>query len=77
MHFGPEQDTYVFFRYRDNEKVMVALNKNARPVTLDTARFGEMLDGTAAGTDVITGHIFNLERSVTLPARTAIILELK
>lgn len=77
MHFGPEQDTYVFFRYRDNKKVMVALNKNARPVTLDTARFGEMLDGTAAGTDVITGHIFNLERSVTLPARTAIILELK
>ncbi|QBE67356.1 alpha-amlyase [Pseudoduganella lutea] len=81
MHFGPEQDTYVFFRYGGNAqgggKVMVALNKNRTPVTLDTARFGEMLDGVHAGTDVLTGQTFHLERGITLPARTAIILELK
>jgi glycosidase len=81
MHFGPQDDTYVFFRYQDEgrgtRKVMVALNKNPRPVTLETVRFREMLDGVASGTDVITGQTFSFERGVTLPARTAIILELK
>jgi glycosidase len=77
MHFGPQQDTYVFFRHHGTEKVMVALNKNRQAVTLDVARFREMLEGVAAGTDVITGRTFDLERSIVLPARTAIILELK
>ncbi|GGY63418.1 glycoside hydrolase family 13 protein [Pseudoduganella albidiflava] len=77
MHFGPEQDTYVLFRYDGTRKVVLALNKNPKPVTLDTGRFGEMLDGVATGTDVITGQTFNFDRGIALPARTAIILELK
>jgi hypothetical protein len=77
MHYGPEQDTYVFFRYDDNRRVMVALNKNERPVTLPTSRFHEMLAGVRTGTDVITGVTYHLDGSVTLPARTAVILELQ
>ena len=36
-HFGPEQDTYVFFRHDGTKKVMVALNKNTAPTALATA----------------------------------------
>ncbi|QGZ39435.1 glycosidase [Pseudoduganella flava] len=77
MHFGPQQDTYVFFRYDDKAKVMVALNKNRQAVTLDAARFGEMLHGVTQGRDVITGQTYPLAGSIALPARTALILELQ
>jgi hypothetical protein len=30
MHFGPENNTWVYFRYNDNKRVMVAMNNNAK-----------------------------------------------
>ena len=77
MHYGPEQDAYVYFRYDGEKKVMVALNRNAKPVTLQTARFHEMLAGVPGGTDVISGKRYALNGEVTLPARSALVLELE
>jgi glycosidase/predicted alpha/beta superfamily hydrolase len=77
MHYGPENDTYVWFRYDGAKKVMVALNKNAAPATLKTARFHEMLAGVPGGTDVISGKRYGLEGEVTLPARSVLVLELE
>ena len=76
MHYGPEQNTYVYFRYDGKQKVMVALNKNSSDTVLNTARFHEMLDGVKAGTDVITGQRVSLDGEVKLPARSALILEI-
>lgn len=81
MHYGPERDTYVFFRYDGTHKVMVALNKNQEAIALDTGRFREMLAGVRQGTDVITGQTTTFDTQpgaqITLPARTALILELQ
>jgi glycosidase len=77
MHYGPEQDSYVFFRYDGTKKVMVALNRNSKDVTLATDRFREMLSGVSSGQDVATGQRFTLKESITLPARSALILELQ
>lgn len=82
MHYGPEQDSYVYFRYEGEKngggkKVMVALNRNAKPVTLDTARFHEMLAGVPGGTDVASGRRYTLDKEITLPARSALVLELE
>ena len=77
MHYGPEQDSYVFFRYDGTKKVMVALNRNSKDVTLATDRFREMLSGVSSGQDVVTGQRFTLKESITLPARSALILELQ
>jgi glycosidase len=76
MHYGAERDTYVYFRYDGQKKVMVALNKNKTQVVLDTARFVEMLKGIRQGKDVMTGQVHVLDKTVTLPARSALILEL-
>jgi glycosidase len=76
MHYGAERDTYVYFRYDDKNKVMVALNKNKTEMTLDTARFVEMLKGVKQGRDVISGKTVSLDGKVTLPARSALIVEL-
>jgi glycosidase len=79
MQFGPEQDTYVYFRYgdskRDTKRIMVAFNKNPKPVSLGTKRFQEMLNGATSGVDVLTGKTFELSTTLTLPARSAVILE--
>jgi hypothetical protein len=77
MHYGPEQNTYVYFRYGGGKKVMVALNKNTTDTMLSTVRFHEMLDGARSGVDVITGQRVPLDGQVKLPARSALILEIE
>ena len=77
MHYGPEQNTYVYFRYDGAKKVMVALNKNNTDTVLKTARFHEMLNGVRAGVDVISGQRVSLDGEVKLPARSALILEIE
>lgn len=77
MHYGPEQNTYVYFRYDGSRKVMVAFNKNSKDTVLATARFHEMLRGARAGTDVITGQRVTLGEQLSLPARSVLILEIE
>lgn len=77
MHYGPEQHTYVYFRYGGGKKVMVALNKNNTDTTLPTARFHEMLGAARSGVDVISGQRVSLDGEVKLPARSALILEIE
>jgi glycosidase len=77
MQYGPEQDTYVYFRYDGKQKIMVALNKNARDITLEADRFREMLAGASSGTDVITGRSVPLSGKFTLPARSVLVLEVQ
>ncbi len=76
MHFGAENDTYVYFRYDDKKKVMVAFNKNKTEMALDTRRFREMILGARKGTDAITGKTYALDGMLKLPARSVLILEL-
>ena len=76
MHYGAENNTYVYFRYDGAKKVMVAFNKNAKEVSLPTARFHEMLQGVSSGIDVLTGAKYELATELKLPARSVIVLEL-
>jgi hypothetical protein len=76
MQFGPENDTWVYFRYDDKKKVMVAFNKNMKPAVLPTARFQEVLGGARSGVDALTGTVFDLTDALTLPARSVVILEI-
>jgi len=77
MQFGPRDNTYVYFRYDGNRKVLVALNNNPKEMVLDTARFREMLAGVPGGVDVLTGKRFDLARELRLPAGASVILELE
>ncbi|MGZ5201165.1 MAG: glycoside hydrolase family 13 protein [Telluria sp.] len=77
MHYGPEGNTYVYFRYDDHEKVMVALNANDKEAVLPVARFHEMLSGVPSGVDVLTGQTYDLSKTLTLAPHAAVILQLK
>lgn len=76
MHYGPENNTYVYFRYDDTKKVMVAFNANDKETVLDAGRFHEMLSGVASGRDVLSGKTYALKDEIRLPAKSTLILEL-
>jgi neopullulanase len=76
VHFAPEDGLYAFFRYDDNERVMVILNKNNKEVTPDMQRFAEMTHGFSTAADVITGKSHRLSQ-LTVPARSVMVLELE
>ncbi|MFK7921803.1 MAG: glycoside hydrolase family 13 protein [Bacteroidia bacterium] len=77
MHYGPLHDgVYVYFRYNEDDKVMVILNKNETEFSLDLSRFSDMLDGDETGIDVLSGDSYSLNEQLKLPAERPLILEI-
>ncbi|QYF91848.1 glycoside hydrolase family 13 protein [Massilia sp. PAMC28688] len=77
MHFGAQDGTYVYFRYLDGQKVMVAFNKNSTSAVLPAGRFAEILGKAGSGVDVLTGQRYALDTALTLPPRSSVILEIQ
>jgi glycosidase len=77
VHFIPENGTYVYFRYDDKSRIMVAMNRNETAATIETARFSEYFGGTKTGRDVISGITYSLSSTLKIPAKTALLLELE
>lgn len=77
MHYAPEHNTYVFFRYNGNDMVMVIINKNASPYELQLERFSEMLEGKKSGRDVLSGRVYELNKTIKLSPRKPYVLEIQ
>lgn len=60
-HFVPDNGVYVFFRYTNDEVVMVVTNTHQEPSEkeLDLSRFREIWPINATGTNVLTGETIN------------------
>ena len=77
-HYGPtNNDVYVYFRYTDNQKLMVILNKNSEKVTLDLNRYKEMIPNSFNAKEVISGKNLSFQNTIDIPAKTAMILEVE
>jgi len=77
MHFIPKDGIYVYFRYNDDQKVMIIFNKNQNETTIDLSRYAEMLKGKTIGTDVLDGKVFSLDNKIQVAKNGATILDLK
>ncbi len=77
MHFVPKDGVYAFFRYNENETVMVALNKNETEKIINTEVFNEIMKGKTSGKDIISGKMLTNVSEITIPARSSMIIELK
>jgi len=77
MHFVPEDGIYTYFRYNENETVMVVLNKNNAEKTLATERFGEILKGYSSGREVISGTTISNLSELKISKKAAMIIELR
>ncbi len=79
MHFVPQGNVYVYFRYDAQNAVMVLFNNHPEKIeTINTQRFQERMEGFTKAIDVINGNkMLNDLSKITLPAKSALILELK
>lgn len=76
-HFAPTDGVYVYFRYNQNNKVMVVLNKNTQEKSIDTSRFSEIMGNCTSGKEVISGTNITDLKNLKVPAMSAMIIELK
>jgi hypothetical protein len=73
----PENNVYVYFRYLDDEAVMVLLNNsNEEARTVSGDRFSEILNHYSSGKDIMTGQKFSTFESFEVPAKSAKIIKL-
>jgi glycosidase len=75
-HFIPQEGIYVYFRYNEEGKVMVILNKNDHEQILDLERFRELLYKGAKGREVISGKDIVLNDEILLEPMTPMIIEI-
>jgi glycosidase len=77
-HYAPSQnDAYVYFRYTEKEKVMIILNKNKEKVNLDLKQYEEMIPITFNALDIITNKLLNVNTTVEVAPKSALILEIQ
>ena len=77
-HFVPQDGVYTYFRYNDNECVMVCINNNETDAkTIDRSRYGEFLDKYQSGKEIITGQVIQDLSTIIVQPKSATIVELK
>ena len=76
MQFTPIKDVYAYFRYDDNDSIMVVFNRSEEAQSIDTTRFAERLGDASSAADVITGQSFDLDETLEVPARSVLLLEI-
>lgn len=77
LHFIPENGIYVYFRYTDNETIMVVLNNNKKGILkVDTARFNEILGSFSEGKNILTRRKIRQLKSINIKAKSALVIKL-
>lgn len=76
LHYVPENNVYVYFRYDDKKRVMVILNNNKLDQKLDLKRFSEGLDKFTKGKDILSNTEISLSGNLDVKGKSAMILEL-
>lgn len=77
MQFVPQDGVYVFFRYTDNESVMVIMNTSDKSVTLEKDRFKERLDGYSGALNIINDHYLGSLDQIFISPFSSKVLELQ
>ena len=77
LHYVPESNSYVYFRYTYNERVMVIMNMNDEPITLSRQKHIEMLRGYSAAENVITGEKVDISEDFIVTGKTTTVFSLK
>ena len=74
-HFIPMDGIYVYFRYDEEQRVMVIFNKNDEAKTLELDRFAEVLKGHGQAANIITGEPHSLLKPIELKGKDVKILQ--
>jgi glycosidase len=74
--FVPQNGLYVYFRYTENQTVMVMMNTHGKPVDVDLTPYGEMFEGFRQAKDIMDGSTQPLNAPMKLSGHQTRIWEL-
>lgn len=77
LHFIPQDDVYVYFRYDDKNAVMVILNNNDTEKSIDGNYYGEFLNNYSSGKDIISNESLNTLKIINIKPKSSRVIELK
>jgi len=77
IHFVPVNGVYTYFRFNDEIKVMVVLNKTASRQNVDLTQFSELGIQGAKAKNIITGKQMTLNNNLTVDSKQPLILEIE
>ncbi|MBD0403699.1 glycoside hydrolase family 13 protein [Flammeovirga sp. EKP202] len=78
VHFYPQEQIYVIFRYDDNKTVMSIFNKNTEDKEVKLERFFEVIEGATSAKNILTGENIDLSSGVIkVDGTSALMLEVK
>ena len=75
MQFTPVRNVYAYFRFDDDDTVMVIFNRSEETTRIETARFAERLSDARSAVDVITGQSYDISEALELLPRSVLLLE--
>lgn len=77
LQYLPVNEVYVYFRYDDNQTIMVVINNKQEAQTIDLQRFAQGIKSFTKGKDVVSEKEFSLTQPLKIDGKTALVLELK
>ncbi len=78
VHYVPgANNLYIYFRYDDDESVMVIHNKNSKKVDMDLMIYKEHLNDATSGHEIISDTKLVLNNVLEVPPLSSMIIELK
>lgn len=75
IQFIPRDGIYVFFRFTDNQKVMVVVNNNSVDKSVDMSRFNEMDIIGRPVMDIVSNKKSVVGQNMSFPAKTVSVFE--
>jgi len=76
MQFVPDEGIYIYFRYDNEQTVMVILNNNKEGESkFTTERYAECIKDFTQGKDILSGESVSL-KEITISAKSVMVLEL-
>jgi glycosidase len=78
IHYCPDNEVYVYFRFFEQECVMVLLNLSSEMTFIDTSHYKENIQGYKTGVDVVSGRRYNITNGIIrLHEQEGLVLSLK
>lgn len=76
LQYLPENNVYVYFRYNQDQRVMVVINNDPSAQELDLDRFSEGLKGSTSGRNILSGENISLGEKLAVEGKTSLVIEL-
>ena len=76
LHFLPENNVYVYFRIKDDARVMVVLNNNPEEQKLDLSRFSEGIKDSIQGMALFSKTVIDLTKPLVVKGKTPMVISL-